>query len=193
MSTINGSRKQGARAYISCGVIVTRLATGERRVTISIVIGVIPIVMAAQVIIGRRISSTRNLLSLQTQNATRREQISRSQCNLFTKGISADISQHLGPAPTSAGAEYKAREDGSTMKALAWFGTTDVRVIDAPIPDITEPNDVILQVTGSTICGSDLHLYHGEIMALQKGDILGHEVSPTFNDRLIPHSRTTTL
>lgn len=112
----------------------------------------------------------------------------------FYKGIeSADISQHLGPAPTSAGAEYKAREDGSTMKALAWFGTTDVRVIDAPIPDITEPNDVILQVTGSTICGSDLHLYHGEIMALQKGDILGHEVSPTFNDRLIPHSRTTTL
>lgn len=32
------------------------------------------------------------------------------------------------------------------------------------------------KVTGSTICGSDLHLYHGEIMGLQKGDILGHEV-----------------
>jgi len=61
------------------------------------------------------------------------------------------------------------------MKALAWFGTTDVRVVDAPIPDITEDNDVILQVTGSTICGSDLHLYHGEIMTMQKGDILGHE------------------
>jgi threonine dehydrogenase-like Zn-dependent dehydrogenase len=44
------------------------------------------------------------------------------------------------------------------------------------IPDITEPNDVILQVTGSTICGSDLRLYHGEILTLQKGDILGHEV-----------------
>jgi len=55
------------------------------------------------------------------------------------------------------------------------FGTTDVRVIDAPIPDITEDNDVILKVTGSTICGSDLHLYHGEIMTMQKGDILGHE------------------
>jgi threonine dehydrogenase-like Zn-dependent dehydrogenase len=63
------------------------------------------------------------------------------------------------------------------MKALVWFGSTDVRVIDAPIPDITEPNDVILQVTGSTICGSDLHLYRGEITALQQGDILGHEVS----------------
>jgi threonine dehydrogenase-like Zn-dependent dehydrogenase len=79
----------------------------------------------------------------------------------------------LGAELTAAGAEYK---DGKTMKALAWFDTTDVRVINAPIPDITEPNDVILQVTGSTICGSDLHLYYGEIMALQNGDILGHEV-----------------
>lgn len=45
------------------------------------------------------------------------------------------------------------------MKALAWFGAKDVRVVAAPIPDITEPDDVILQVTGTTICGSDLHLY----------------------------------
>lgn len=51
-----------------------------------------------------------------------------------------------------------------------------MRVVDAPVPDITDPDDVILQVTGTTICGSDLHLFHGEIMALQKGDILGHEV-----------------
>lgn len=36
-------------------------------------------------------------------------------------------------------------------------------------------NDIILKVTGSTICGSDLHLYHSEIVGLQKGDILGHE------------------
>lgn len=43
------------------------------------------------------------------------------------------------------------------------------------VPDITQDNDVILQVTGTTICGSDLHLYHNEIFGLQKGDILGHE------------------
>ena len=60
------------------------------------------------------------------------------------------------------------------MKALAWFGSQDVRIIEAPVPDITEPDDVILKVTGTTICGSDLHLYHGEIVTLQKGDILGH-------------------
>lgn len=83
-------------------------------------------------------------------------------------------SQAMGPVPTVVHAEYKGRPGGETMKALAWFGTKDVRMVDAPIPDITEPDDVILKVTGTTICGSDLHLYHGEIVALQKGDILGH-------------------
>lgn len=39
------------------------------------------------------------------------------------------------------------------MKALAWFGKKDVRVIDSPIPDITQPDDVIVKVTGTTICG----------------------------------------
>lgn len=61
------------------------------------------------------------------------------------------------------------------MRALAWFGNKDVRMVDAPIPDISEPKDVIVKITGSTICGSDLHLYHSEMLGLQKGDILGHE------------------
>jgi threonine dehydrogenase-like Zn-dependent dehydrogenase len=61
------------------------------------------------------------------------------------------------------------------MRALAWFGNKDVRMVDAPIPDISEPKDVIIKTTGTTICGSDLHLYHAEMLAMQKGDILGHE------------------
>ena len=81
----------------------------------------------------------------------------------------------MGEVPTTVHAESQTRP-GETMKALAWFGTGDVRLINAPVPDITEPDDVILKVTGTTICGSDLHLFHGEIMTLQKGDILGHEV-----------------
>jgi hypothetical protein len=51
----------------------------------------------------------------------------------------------MGPVPTVVHPEYKHREDGSTMKALAWFGAQDVRLIDAPVPEITEPDDVILQ------------------------------------------------
>ncbi|CCM05158.1 uncharacterized protein FIBRA_07367 [Fibroporia radiculosa] len=88
----------------------------------------------------------------------------------------SNAAQHaMGDYPTVVHPEYKPRQDGGTMKALAWFGTRDVRLVEAPIPDITEPDDVILKVTGTTICGSDLHLYNGEIINLQKGDILGHE------------------
>ncbi|KAK8850691.1 hypothetical protein IAR55_004611 [Kwoniella newhampshirensis] len=85
------------------------------------------------------------------------------------------IQDSMGPVDTATDPAYKHRADGSTMKALAWFGNMDVRMVDAPIPDISEDKDVIIKTTGTTICGSDLHLYHSEMMALQKGDILGHE------------------
>ncbi|KAI0338809.1 GroES-like protein [Trametopsis cervina] len=91
------------------------------------------------------------------------------------QAIANAVQNRMGPVPTEVHPEYKGRKTGEMMKALAWFGPEDVRIVDAPVPDITEPDDVILKVTGTTICGSDLHLYHGEILALQKGDILGHE------------------
>jgi threonine dehydrogenase-like Zn-dependent dehydrogenase len=40
---------------------------------------------------------------------------------------------------------------------------------------ITEPGDAIIRVTSTTICGSDLHLYHHEFAGMEKGDIIGHE------------------
>lgn len=46
---------------------------------------------------------------------------------------------------------------------------------DVPKPTILEDRDVILRVTGSTVCGSDLHLLHAVVVQLAKGDILGHE------------------
>ncbi|KAI9847729.1 MAG: hypothetical protein M1837_001977 [Sclerophora amabilis] len=71
---------------------------------------------------------------------------------------------------------------GEQMKALCWMGKNSVKVgifhgglVDAPKPKIIEDRDVILKVTGSTVCGSDLHLLHGSVIQLQKGDILGHE------------------
>lgn len=66
-------------------------------------------------------------------------------------------------------------ETNETMKALAWQGKQKVQVIDVPKPKIIEDRDVILKVTGTTICGSDLHLLHGAIMQMNKGDVLGHE------------------
>ncbi|ONI88640.1 glutathione-dependent formaldehyde dehydrogenase [Actinosynnema sp. ALI-1.44] len=61
------------------------------------------------------------------------------------------------------------------MKAVTWHGRRDVRVDTVPDPVIKEPTDVIIRVTSSGICGSDLHLY--EVMGpfMGEGDILGHE------------------
>ncbi len=61
------------------------------------------------------------------------------------------------------------------MKALCWYGTHDVRLEDVPDPEIEHPRDVVLQITSTAICGSDLHLYNGFMPTMEKGDILGHE------------------
>ncbi|GAA4668434.1 zinc-dependent alcohol dehydrogenase [Streptomyces youssoufiensis] len=61
------------------------------------------------------------------------------------------------------------------MRALTWHGKRDVRVDTVPDPHITEPTDIIVRVTSSGICGSDLHLYEVLGPYLEPGDILGHE------------------
>lgn len=61
------------------------------------------------------------------------------------------------------------------MKALTYHGSKDVRVDDVPDPSLVQPDDIILRVTATAICGSDLHLYRGKMPALKEGDILGHE------------------
>src|SRR5690606_7919532 len=61
------------------------------------------------------------------------------------------------------------------MRALTYHGTRDVRVESVPDPVIQEADDVILRVTATAICGSDLHLYRGKIPATEQGDIFGHE------------------
>lgn len=68
-----------------------------------------------------------------------------------------------------------AATSGEKMKALAWMGKNKVEIVEVSKPRIMEPRDVILKITGSTVCGSDLHLLHGSVVELQKGDILGHE------------------
>jgi len=61
------------------------------------------------------------------------------------------------------------------MQALEWHGNKDVRVVTRPRPMITDPDDAIIHITSTTVCGSDLHLYHNEFAGLEKGDVLGHE------------------
>ena len=61
------------------------------------------------------------------------------------------------------------------MRALVYHSGHDVRVESMPDPVIQEPDDIIIRVTATAICGSDLHLYRGKVPGLKSGDILGHE------------------
>ncbi|EST14059.1 zinc-binding dehydrogenase family protein [Pseudomonas putida S610] len=61
------------------------------------------------------------------------------------------------------------------MRALTYHGAQDVRVDTVPDPTLQDADDIILRVTATAICGSDLHLYHGKIPQTEQGDIFGHE------------------
>jgi threonine dehydrogenase-like Zn-dependent dehydrogenase len=61
------------------------------------------------------------------------------------------------------------------MRALTYHGSYDVKVDTVPDPILQEPDDILLKVTATAICGSDLHMYRGKIPAMESGDILGHE------------------
>lgn len=61
------------------------------------------------------------------------------------------------------------------MKALVWHGRYDVKCDTVPDPVILAPTDMIIKVTSTAICGSDVHLYDGFAPKMEDGDILGHE------------------
>ena len=61
------------------------------------------------------------------------------------------------------------------MRAVTWQGTRKVRVDSVPDPEIVQQDDVIVKVTATAICGSDLHLYNHHVASMQQGDVLGHE------------------
>jgi glutathione-independent formaldehyde dehydrogenase len=60
------------------------------------------------------------------------------------------------------------------MKAVVYRDAYSVAVEDVPDPRIEDPRDVIVQITTTNICGSDLHMYEGRT-GVEQGKILGHE------------------
>ncbi|WP_288502925.1 zinc-dependent alcohol dehydrogenase [uncultured Pseudomonas sp.] len=68
------------------------------------------------------------------------------------------------------------------MRALTYHGAQDVRVDTVPDPILQDADDIILRVTATAICGSDLHLYHGKIPQTEQGDIFGHEFMGVVED-----------
>ncbi|TFW28876.1 zinc-dependent alcohol dehydrogenase [Massilia horti] len=61
------------------------------------------------------------------------------------------------------------------MKAVVFHDVGDIRLEDVPEPKIENPNDAIVRVTVSAICGTDLHFVRGSVSGMRAGTILGHE------------------
>lgn len=61
-----------------------------------------------------------------------------------------------------------------TMRAVVYQGPYDVAIEEVDDPEIEHPNDVVIDITTSCICGSDLHMYEGRTAA-EEGIVFGHE------------------
>ena len=60
------------------------------------------------------------------------------------------------------------------MQAIVYHGPRDIRLGEQPDPKLREPDDVVVRVTRTAICGSDLHVVHG-LPIPDRGFALGHE------------------
>ena len=60
------------------------------------------------------------------------------------------------------------------MKAVTFQGAKDIKVKDVDAPKIQTNEDIIVRITSTAICGSDLHIYKGAI-PMSKDYIIGHE------------------
>ncbi|NYT64219.1 zinc-dependent alcohol dehydrogenase family protein [Alcaligenaceae bacterium] len=61
------------------------------------------------------------------------------------------------------------------MKALVYHGPGEKSWDSVPLPQISKPTDAIIKIVKTTICGTDLHILKGDVPAVTKGRILGHE------------------
>jgi len=68
------------------------------------------------------------------------------------------------------------------MKALVYHGPGQKAWEDVPDAAIREPTDVVVKVDTTMICGTDLHILHGDVPAVTDGRILGHEAVGTVTE-----------
>src|SRR5215210_9394328 len=60
------------------------------------------------------------------------------------------------------------------MRAVTFQAPGEVRVEERPEPQPVAPDDAVVRVEATGICGSDLHIYHGRV-AIEPGFVIGHE------------------
>jgi len=61
------------------------------------------------------------------------------------------------------------------MKAVVFRGIGKIKLENVPDPQLQKPNDAIVRLTSSAICGTDLHMIRGTMGGMKAGTILGHE------------------
>jgi 2-desacetyl-2-hydroxyethyl bacteriochlorophyllide A dehydrogenase len=60
------------------------------------------------------------------------------------------------------------------VKAVTFQAPGEVRVDEVPDPELTAPDEAIVRIEATGVCGSDLHIYHGRV-AIEPGFVIGHE------------------
>ncbi len=77
----------------------------------------------------------------------------------------------MGLANSTSGADATIRR----VKAVTFQDVGDFRVTEVPKPAVQDPGDALVKITLGAICGSDLHIYHGNA-PMDEGAIVGHEM-----------------
>ena len=65
--------------------------------------------------------------------------------------------------------------EGFIMKAAVWTKNNVMEIQEIPIPEVTTGN-VKIKVTGCGVCGTDVHIFKGEVPLAKPPQVLGHEV-----------------
>src|SRR5580704_16760426 len=68
------------------------------------------------------------------------------------------------------------------MRAIVYHGPGQKAWEEVPDPEIIGDGDAIVRVDATTICGTDLHILKGDVPAVPKGRILGHEAVGTIEE-----------
>jgi alcohol dehydrogenase len=68
------------------------------------------------------------------------------------------------------------------MKALVYHGPGSKEWEDVPDAAVQDPTDVVVRIDTTTICGTDLHILHGDVATVDAGRILGHEAVGTVTE-----------
>jgi S-(hydroxymethyl)glutathione dehydrogenase / alcohol dehydrogenase len=61
------------------------------------------------------------------------------------------------------------------MRAVTYQGIRNVEVKEVDDPKLEKNDDIVVRITSTAICGSDIHLIHGMIPNMPTDFIIGHE------------------